>query len=156
MLLGRPTLLMKIRFCSLTLTIVMDFCLLFRWCRYVMWLKVFGAWKDFVILQTVKKAKVDRATNQCKCWTCSQSVCLYNHQALYLSMCMFPSVYLCASVYYECVEVAVIIQLEDCTVKSSLHLNTALITVTVLLCLTKPLFLINKNQLKAPFLLEVD
>ena len=35
-------------------------------CRYVTWLKVFGAWKDFIILRTVKKAKVDRAMEQCE------------------------------------------------------------------------------------------
>ncbi|KAL8609835.1 hypothetical protein ACOMHN_020670 [Nucella lapillus] len=30
--------------------------------RYMMWLKVFGAWKDFIILRTVKNAKIERAT----------------------------------------------------------------------------------------------
>ena len=35
-------------------------------CRYVTWLKVFGAWKDFIILRTVKKAIVDRAMEQCE------------------------------------------------------------------------------------------
>ncbi|XP_025095899.1 protein SFI1 homolog [Pomacea canaliculata] len=29
--------------------------------RYVMWQKVFSAWKDFIILQTVRKAKSDQA-----------------------------------------------------------------------------------------------
>lgn len=36
-----------------------------------MWQKVFGAWKDFIILQTVRKAKSDQADKHCK------SDCIY-------------------------------------------------------------------------------